>query len=119
MLLNSGIHVETKGRWNMPPLHSAASTLEDDARPTVNLLLQRGAKINSRGFEGHTALHETAFYNRLEMAELLLSNGADPNLKDDNGKTAMDLAYLAGKNDRIPLINLLIRYGAPGQLIKE
>ena len=93
--------------------------MEDDARPTVNLLLQRGAKINSRGFEGHTALHEAAFFNRLEMAELLLSNGADPNLKDDAGKTPMDLAHLAGKNDRIPLINLLIRYGAPGQLIKE
>jgi ankyrin repeat protein len=119
VLLNAGLHVETKGRWNMPPLHSAASTTEGDARPTVNLLLQRGAKINSRGFQGHTALHEAAFFNRLDTADLLLSNGADPNLKDEDGKTPMDLADLAGKNDRIQLINLLIRYGAPGQLIRE
>jgi ankyrin repeat protein len=119
VLLNAGIHVETKGRWDMPPLHSAASSVTGDPRPVVNLLLQRGAKINSKGFQGHTVIHEAAFYNRYEMADLLLSNGAEPHLKDANGQTPMDLAYKAGKDERIPLINLLIRHGAPGQLIKE
>ena len=119
LLLNAGIHVETKGRWDMLPLHSAASSVTGDPRPVVNLLLQRGAKINSKGFQGHTVIHEAAFYNRYEMADLLLSNGAEPNLKDANGQTPMDLAYKAGKDERVPLINLLIRHGAPGTLIKQ
>jgi cytohesin len=116
-LLNCGIHVETKGKWDMPPLHSTASSLTGEPRPVVNLLLQRGANINSRGFQGHTALHEAAYYNRPEMVDLLLSNGADPNLKDATGKTPMDLANLAGRDERAQVINLLIKHGVPGQLI--
>jgi ankyrin repeat protein len=118
-LLNSGIHVETKGRWDMPPLHSAASTLTGDPRPIVNLLLQRGAAINSRGFHGHTVLHEVAYFNRPEMADILLANGADPNLKDGEGKTPLDLANLAGREERARVINLLIKHGAPGKLMKD
>jgi ankyrin repeat protein len=119
LLLNAGIHVETKGRWDMPPLHSAACTLTGDPRPIVHLLLSRGANVNSRGFEGHTALHETAFFNCLEMADLLLTHGADPNLKDSKGRTPVDSAILAGKRERVRIINLLIRNGAPGQLLRE
>jgi ankyrin repeat protein len=51
------------------------------------------------------------------MAEFLLARGAKPDLKDDDGRTPVDTADLAGRNERKPLINLLIKYGAPGVLI--
>jgi len=114
VLLDKGLTVEEKGHWGMPPLHSAASTLTGDSRPVVIFLLLRGADINSKGYNGHTALHEAAFFNRLEMADLLLSRGAEANAKDNDGKTPKDLAELAGKEDRVRLINLLIKHGAPG-----
>ena len=121
VLLNAGLHVETVGRWKMRPLHSAAPTVTGEPRPVVNLLLQRGANINSRGFEGRTALHETAFFNRPEMTELLLTNGADPNLKDRDGRKPIDVAIKEGKFERATIINLLVKYGGgtPDQMIAE
>jgi len=114
LLLDNGLTVEEKGHWGMPPLHSAASTTTGDSRPVVVFLLLRGADINSKGYNGHTALHEAAFFNRLEMVDLLLSRGAEANAKDNDGKTPKELAELAGKQDRLRLINLLIKHGAPG-----
>jgi len=116
VLLDAGLGVEEKGRWGMPPLHAAASSLTGDPRSVVHFLLLRGADINSRGYNGHTALHEAAFFNRLEMADLLLSRGAEVNARDKDGKTPKDLAEQAGKRDRIRLINLLVKHGAPGVL---
>jgi ankyrin repeat protein len=117
VLLDNGLDIEAKGHWDMRPLQSAASTFTGDPRPVVNLLLQRGANIDSHGYRGQTALHECALYNRLEMAELLLARGAQPDLKDDDGRTPVDTANLAGKSERALLINLLIQHGAPGVLI--
>jgi ankyrin repeat protein len=118
VLLDRGIDVETVGRWNMRPLHSAACTMTGEPKALVRFLLfDKKAKVNSKGMDGHTALHECALFNRYEMADLLLTHGADVNAKDDDGRTPMDLALLAGKSDRVPLINLLIKRGAPGTLI--
>lgn len=117
LLLDKGLDIEAKGHWDMRPLHCAASTITGDPRPVVYLLLRRGADIDSRGFQGHTALHECALYNREEMADLLLSRGAQPDLKDDEGRTPIDTAMLAGKIERVKLINMLIKRGAPGELI--
>lgn len=117
LLIDSGVHVDTPGRWKMPPLHSAATTITGDPRSTVLMLLARGANIDARGFQGHTVIHECAFYNRLEMADLLLSRGAAVNLKDEHGKTPLDLAKeFSGKAERIRMMNLLIRHGAPGRI---
>jgi cytohesin len=121
VLLNAGLHVETVGKWKMRPLHSAACTLTGEPRPVVNLLIQRGANLNSRGFEGRTALHETAFFNCPQMTELLLTNGADPNLKDRDGKKPIDVAIKEGKLARATVINLLVKYGGgtPDQMVND
>ena len=117
LLLDHGLDIEAQGHWGMRPLQSAASTFTGDPKPVVNLLLQRGANIDSHGYRGQTALHECALYNRFEMAELLLARGAQPDLKDDDGRTPVDTANLAGKSERVLMINLLIQHGAPGVLI--
>ena len=41
---------------------------------------------------GWTALHWAAGYNHLKVAQLLIDNGADKNIKDDLGKKPIDWA---------------------------
>jgi ankyrin repeat protein len=124
VLLDNGIDIEAKGKWDMRPIHSSASSISGDSRPVLKLLLERGAKIDAKGFEGQTALHECALYNRYDNAVLLLSRGADINALDDNKKTPLDKFDLA-KSDRIKLYNLFVKHegkngsGVAGQLIPE
>lgn len=114
VLLDNGLNVEAKGRFDMRPIHSAASSLSGDARPVLKLLLERGADVNSHGFEGQTALHECVLFNRLDNAALLLARGADPNLFNDKKQTPLDLFAVATKVNRVKLYNLLVRHEARG-----
>lgn len=118
--LDRGFPIEGRDGYNMTPFHAAASTCWVEARqviPVVALLLQRGANMNARGYQGHTIMHECALFNLKEMAEFLLKRGAAPDLKDDEGRTPVETAIWAGKADRQELINILVNHGAKG--IKE
>ena len=60
---------------------------------------------------GFSALHYCAQYGNVEMAKLLIDNGASVNLKDNYGNTALFKAvfFSDGKTD---IIKLLIGAGA-------
>jgi len=58
---------------------------------TVKFLLDAGAKPNERDNYGVTPLMYAASGNNSEAAKLLLEHGADPQLKNPRGQTAMDL----------------------------
>jgi ankyrin repeat protein len=58
---------------------------------------------------GVVELHDLAMNDRVELMSLLLDYDADPNLRDDSGKTALILACQFGK---LNAINLLLRSGA-------
>jgi ankyrin repeat protein len=58
----------------------------------VKLLIAKGADVNEEGFDGHTALGETAQLDNLEMLELLIGKGADVNAKNGEGHTAVRVA---------------------------
>ena len=49
-------------------------------------------KVDARSKDGSTPLHTAAAFGRAEVAEMLLTKGADPTLKRDDGKTPLDLA---------------------------
>jgi ankyrin repeat protein len=51
-----------------------------------------GARIEPPADGGRTALMIAAMFDRSEIVELLLSQGADPNAKDGTGLTALDMA---------------------------
>ncbi|KAL7538282.1 hypothetical protein ACHAWF_006043 [Thalassiosira exigua] len=53
---------------------------------------------------GYTALHYAAALGHLACAKLLLGNGANANLRDDDGKTPLDIATLAQNCDAIQLL---------------
>lgn len=63
--------------------------------------------------EGSTPLHLATLCNHKEIVKFLISNGADVNVKDDNGYTPIFGAvfdYEAG--DRSETVKMLIAYGA-------
>jgi hypothetical protein len=78
------------------PLHSAAAARSVSI---ARLLLEHGARVNARQGRtdrGFTPLMEAAFNGQVEMVELLLGHGADPSMKDDDGKSAVDHARVRG-----------------------
>ena len=91
LLLDSGadINAVSKNKLVATPLQGAAVMQRVDL---ARLLLDRGAKVNSRGEGGASPLHEAAGNGQIELAKLLLEHGADVNAKDDEGKTPLTIA---------------------------
>lgn len=55
-------------------------------------LLEKGARTNSLDRIRNTPLHNAAISGELKAVQLLCAAGADPWLKNDSGRTALDLA---------------------------
>lgn len=96
-LLASGADPNTLSPDSETPLHVAAIT-GDPA--TVSALLAAGANPNARAPPGTqlsmTPLQWATYGGHEEMVRLLLASGADAGLRDDNGKSAADMAREAG-----------------------
>jgi len=86
LLIEKGADVNLPDDWKRTPL-----ILTKHPEATL-FLLSNGAQINLTADNQWTALHFAACNNELDKAKVLLSSGADINLKDNEGKTARDLA---------------------------
>ncbi|KAJ3093148.1 hypothetical protein HDU96_002510, partial [Phlyctochytrium bullatum] len=73
------------------------------------LLVDRGADIEGRGFEGRTPLHEAALCGQLEVARFLIDKGAKIESRDENKCTPLNLAAFDG---RLSVAQLLVENGA-------
>ena len=87
----------------------------------IKLLLERGALVNSKGFNGYTALH-IAVHNSLDqvvqenidpnkldadVVKLLLQAGADIHVKDGDGKSAIEIAEIYNSEKMVALLESL------------
>ena len=64
-------------------------------------LLDLGARIDERDARGRTALMIAAEGGHAGIADLLLARGADPALKDKDGKRAADLTVQTLLRERL------------------
>ncbi|KAE8311920.1 ankyrin repeat-containing domain protein [Aspergillus transmontanensis] len=98
LLLRYGAKVSTKGRTGMTALHAALFRYREDLNnqmtPYSSFMPMRGA----------TALHLAVVCELEEIVRLLLVNGADVKIVDEEGKTALDLAKGLGNQ---PITDLL------------
>ena len=62
----------------------------------MRAVLEAGADPNAAQQQGFRPIHEAGTSGSRALAELLLKFGADPTLKGDNGKNAIDLAREKG-----------------------
>lgn len=141
VLLASGLGLDapafTEGKWQATPLWFAVSwgknlvlaehLLELGACPNyclfaaawnhdreaIRLLLSHGADIEE-GANGETPLLGAVGWSRFGPAEELLIGGADPNVRDRKGRTALHM--MLAKNSAIEHLELFARYGARGDI---
>lgn len=59
--------------------------------PAAGRALKKGAEINGKDEDGHTALHAATLYSRREMVTFLAKEGADVNVKNKLGETPLML----------------------------
>jgi ankyrin repeat protein/WD40 repeat protein len=98
--------LSTKDNWS--PIYFAVS---DNNIVLTEMLIQAGAsmktlKINNAKWP---LLNIAARGNQLEMTQLLLKYGADPNEQDFFGETAL---YIAVENEQVQLVKVLVKAGA-------
>jgi ankyrin repeat protein len=90
LLLSRGAEVDRFGSDEKTALHSAMLA---DQRPMVELLIDNGADVNiPEGTYGQTPLILAARSSFVDLVRLLLSKGANPQLRDRGGMTALDWA---------------------------
>ncbi|WP_194765765.1 ankyrin repeat domain-containing protein [Tamlana sp. I1] len=71
---------------------------------TVKILIERGADVNAKS-AGMTPAMYAAKYNRVEILNLLIENGADLKTKCDKGNTAAKYAEMHGAHDAKAVID--------------
>jgi ankyrin repeat protein len=114
ILLQAEAKVDIRDKKGRMPIHAAATA--DCLPDEVDLLVEAGAQLNVRDREGNTPLMLAVLgrggkstYER--CAEALLTRKADPNVADNNGRTALHLAAGTTCCDA-STVKLLLRYGA-------
>lgn len=75
---------------------------------SVRLHISRNDALDARDSMGQTPLMIAAKKNRAEVCRLLLDAGADKNLVDLNGYSAMELARSAGANETLAVFALYL-----------
>lgn len=107
-LLQNGSKVNSKTKDNYTPLHVA---VENCKFLVVQLLLGYGADVQVKGGKlNETPLHIAARTSGSERcAEMLLKSGAQPDIENSNGETAL---HLACKHCQLKLFRILLLDGA-------
>lgn len=88
--------VNMKNSHGLTPLHFAAE--HDGNAKVVEVLASMGADVNAKTKEssgGLAPLHIAATYGNLEVAKILVSNGADVGGKENNGFTPLHIAAVS------------------------
>ncbi|QYH37648.1 ankyrin repeat domain-containing protein [Algoriphagus sp. NBT04N3] len=90
-LINNGLNINLADKNGWSPLHFSVN---ENLIELVQILLENGAEVNSQDNFGNTVLWRAVFSSKGkgEVIEKLLKYGADPEIKNNYGISALDLA---------------------------
>ena len=91
LLIEAGASVN---RPNWTPLHYASSK---GHTAMMRLLIENDAYVDAESPNGTTPLMMAAYYASPNAVKLMLEEGADPLLKNQDGQTALDMALVKDK----------------------
>jgi ankyrin repeat protein len=105
VLLSYGADSSARSRnsLNNIPLHAAVAGNHPEL---VKLLVGDGSDINDQQQGGWTALHGASQHGNYAMVAYLLKNGADPEIANDDGLTAFDIAMEEGHDEAAELLRI-------------
>ena len=105
-LLSKGVDINVPSRTNehVTPLHSALANPNNAA--IAQVLIERGADVNVIQGLGYTPLHYAATYGAEGIVRALLQRSADVTVKNNEGKTAYDIAREKGHATVAELLKL-------------
>lgn len=92
MLFQAGGQMQPDGAGGMP-LHFAAYFNRSSA---ILFLLEKGAEIDCKDYDGNTPLHEAARKGNTSAVLVLLQNGANHLIENDQGLTPLELGHQCG-----------------------
>ncbi|KAI9371404.1 ankyrin repeat-containing domain protein [Aspergillus egyptiacus] len=90
------------------PLMIASSLKNAEGDPILELLLRKGADVNTKTYTGQNALHFATSKANLSTVRTLLANKCSARVKDKRGQLALHRAAAIGST---PIINLLLKEG--------
>lgn len=88
-LSRPGTEINSEVKHGRNALHYAADA---GKVPICRFLLERMAIIDYQDIDGMTPLMAAVDKDHLPTVDFLLKEGADPNIEDETGKTAFDIA---------------------------
>lgn len=91
-----------------PFLSSCPAACERDNPALVALLLNHGAAIHTKCFQGWTALHEAACRDNVEICQMLLKAGGKHSPADNYGITPL---FTAAQSGQLASLRLLVKHG--------
>lgn len=93
-ILDLGPNLEVKDNVGKTVLGYALSRAEDDGIEFVSILFENGRSpnVNNRTNKGYTPLMQAVIRGQLDAVKLLLKKGADRDVMNNDGLTALDYA---------------------------
>lgn len=113
LMISSNIHCQAAKPLTKEDLNRALLDAAYGGSPKkVNELLQKGADTNTKNEFGSTPFKLAVVGNNVNVVELFLQLGQDPNKESDEAIPDGTPLMSAGANGNIELFKLLLKYGA-------
>lgn len=90
LLLEYGANPNYENSYKHTPLFS--NMIHENQREFFDILVRYGANINHQDMDGDTVLHESVYWGRYTEVEAILANKPDLSIKNNKGKTVIDIA---------------------------